>query len=243
MILDIILAIIIFVWAVFGYRRGFVRQLFTLAGILLVVFVSAPMADMLEKILTRELDVHMDGRYMRGFLLSASGAVLYLLSHIAGRFMHDTLVKGISLAEKTNHVLGMTLALVQAGLVIYFILCIGSVYQNKVQEYAPNIYQNMTSSIGYTIADNANLLENYTFFQKDEMLENEKLKEDSKNKKENNILKQPETQIDKQSNIQNKDKTSEGSSKSDKSTKEPLNLEQNNQVPQTRQLRRKPAES
>jgi uncharacterized membrane protein required for colicin V production len=167
MVLDGLMAAVITVWAVFGYRRGFVRQIFTLAGILLVIFVSAPMAEMLENILTKEFDMYFDGRYMRSILLSVSGAVLYLLSYVVGRFLHETLVKGISVAEKTNHILGMVLAVVQALLVIYFVLCIGSIYQTKIQEYAPVIYQAMNDSKGYQVADNNNLLENYTFFQRD----------------------------------------------------------------------------
>lgn len=163
MVLDIILIAVLFVWAVFGYRKGFIRQIFALAGIILTILGAGALADLLELILTKDVGLII-GHHMRGFLLAASAACIYITCYAIGRFLHNTLVKGIELAEKTNHILGMVLGIVQAALVIYFVLCVGHVIENRIQDHSTGIHQFMTQSRAYQVVSHNNVIENFDFF-------------------------------------------------------------------------------
>ncbi len=168
MIIDIILLIIILVWAIFGYRKGFIKQLFTLAGVVLIIFFAAPIADIAQNVLAKEFDLILTGAYVKGGLLAASSALLYILAHVTGKFLHNTLVKGIPVAESTNHVLGATLGITEAVLVIFFVLSLISIGQNKINEYAPEVQSVISQSKAFQICDKNNLLRNYDFFKSDE---------------------------------------------------------------------------
>ena len=163
MVLDIILAVILFVWAVFGYRKGFIKQIFTLAGIILTILGAGACADLLELILTKDFGIIV-GHYSRGFLLVASAAFIYIVCYVIGRFMHNTLVKGIPLAEKTNHILGAILGIIQATLAIYFALCVGSVIDKEIEDHSPGLHQFLNESSSYQIVSHNNLIENFDFF-------------------------------------------------------------------------------
>ena len=101
MALDIISLAVLFVWAVFGYRKGFIKQIFTLAGIILTILGAGALADLLELILTKDLGLII-GHNVRFFLISASAACIYIFCYALGRFLHNTLVKGIPIAEETR---------------------------------------------------------------------------------------------------------------------------------------------
>ena len=70
MAIDIAALVIVFVWAVFGYRKGFARQLFGLLAIVCVVLFSTPMAQIAEHVLADEADITMPGARMRVVLTS-----------------------------------------------------------------------------------------------------------------------------------------------------------------------------
>ena len=167
MVLDIISAAIIFVWAVFGYRKGFIKQAFTLAGILLAMFFSAPLAGIIEHILHDEFNISLTGRHLQAMLLTATAAVIYIVSFFLGHFLHNTLVKGINLAEKTNHILGAVLSITEAAIAIYFIFGVTAAYQNKVEKYAPESHSILDESTVFTVVKNNNLMLKYNFFKRD----------------------------------------------------------------------------
>ena len=165
MALDIVSLAVLFVWAVFGYRKGFIKQIFTLAGIILTILGAGALADLLELILTKDLGLII-GHNVRFFLISASAACIYIFCYALGRFLHNTLVKGIPIAEKTNHILGAVLGILQAALVIYFVLCIGNIIEKRIEEYSPGIHQFLTQSQAYQICSQNNLIENFDFFSR-----------------------------------------------------------------------------
>ena len=165
MILDIILAIVVLVWAVYGYRKGFVRQIFVLAGIIAIVFAAAPMADIVQNILSKEFDLQLTGRYVRSFLLAGCSAILYILMYIIGRFLQATLIKGIPVAEKTNHILGTVLSILASALAIYFILALCAIGNEKIKEYAPAVHNFISSSKCYQITESHNPIQNFDFFK------------------------------------------------------------------------------
>ena len=166
MIIDIIIAVIVIVWAIYGYRKGFVRQLFTLAGILAVTFFSLPIAEIAEHILADEYNIFLPSRHMELILISTTAAAIYIIVFLIGRFFHETLVKGIKPAEKTDHILGMVLSIIESSLAVYFILCLAANYQDKVQKYAPKVNNVMCESICYTGVKDYNLLSQYHLFKR-----------------------------------------------------------------------------
>ena len=168
MIIDIISAAILFVWAVFGYRKGFIKQVFTLAGILLAMFFSAPLSDIIEHILNDEFNIVLTGKHLQAMLLAATASIIYVICFFLGHFLHDTLVKGIHLAEKTNHIFGMVLAIIEASIAIYFILGITAAYQDKVEKYAPSLNNVLTQSHVYSLVKDNNLMIKYSFFNRDQ---------------------------------------------------------------------------
>ena len=166
MVLDIICIATVFVWAVFGFRKGFVRQAFALAGVAGVVFLSVPMAEIIQDILSKDMGMVIASRVMRGFLLVVCGTVIYLFCYIVGRFVHNTLIKGISVAETTNHILGTSLGVIESTLGLYFILCLMSMVQDRIKEYAPSVHETMEASKCYALAAKNNFVENSGFFTK-----------------------------------------------------------------------------
>lgn len=185
MILDIILAAIVFIWSIYGYRKGFIKQIFVLAGIVAISLGAAPMADLIEEILSKECSIMLTGRYVRGLLLAGCSALLYIIAFIVGRFLHATLVKGIPLAEKTNHVLGMVLSILASALAIFFILCIFSIGKEKINEYAPSAYHFIEESKCYQIADANNPVQHFDFFSKQEPAQSPKASVESESSHNN----------------------------------------------------------
>ncbi len=163
MILDIILIGAVIVWAVYGYRKGFIRQAFALGGILVVMFASAPVAEVMQNILTNEFNIAIAHRYIQIGLLFASACILYILVHLIGCFIYNTFIKDISFAESTNHVLGSVLGIIASTLSIYFILCLFAFGQNKVEEYTPAVQKFLNASTAYRIADHNNVILQFDF--------------------------------------------------------------------------------
>ena len=166
MVLDIICIATVFVWAVFGYRKGFVKQAFALLGVVGVAFLSVPLAEVIETILSKDMAMMITSRFLKGALLAGCGAVIYIFCYVVGRFVHNTLVNGISVAESTNHVLGSTLGVIESSLGLFFFLSLVSMVQDRVKEYAPAAYEFFDESKCYHIAQENNLLKNSEFFTK-----------------------------------------------------------------------------
>ena len=166
MYLDILILFIIFVWAVFGYRKGFIKRLLTLIGMILAIFFSAPAAAIIEDVCANEFHFILAPGNFKGLLLAATAAAIYLLCLGIGHFLHATLVKGIRLAEKTNHILGCVLSIVEATAAIYFILCLTATYLDKVEHYVPASHDVLASSVAFSTAKNNNILPHYNFIQR-----------------------------------------------------------------------------
>ena len=171
MVIDIIVAAIVFVWAVFGYRKGFIRQAFALAGVVLMSLFAAPVANILSALINNELGVPLNSYYAKIGLLAASSCLIYLICIGIGRFLHDTLVKGIKMAEKTNHVLGMILGILESTVAIYFVLCILLIHIDRIGSYAPGFAQKITESHCGNVVANNNLVEQFELFSGDKKLE------------------------------------------------------------------------
>lgn len=165
MILDIILTVIIFVWAVFGYRKGFIRQIFVFVGILAVAFGSAPLADIAERIICEEFDIVLTGRYIKMLLLAGCAATIFIVTTLVGRFLHETLVQGIPMAEKTNHVFGAVIGIVSSFITIVFVLSVCAVGHSKIEHYAPGVGQFLSQSPSYQIVLNNNPVLVFDFFK------------------------------------------------------------------------------
>ena len=176
MIIDIIIAAAVLVMAVFGYRKGFLKQAFTLVGILLVTFASAPIAGIIEHILADEFDMVLTGKHLQLMLLSATAAIIYIICFCLGLFLHDTLVKGIEVAEKTNHILGTVLSILETMFAVYFILGTTAAYQDKIEKYTPQFNQVLNESVVFPIVKNNNLLMKYSFFNRNNTNETDKSK-------------------------------------------------------------------
>lgn len=165
MILDIILGAVIFVWAVFGYRKGFIQQIFVFVGVLAVAFGSAPLADIAEKVISEEFDIILAGRYTKMFLLAGCSAVLFIVVTLIGRFLQETLVQGIPMAEKTNHVLGAIVGIICSVITVVFILGVCAAGHYKIEHYAPGIGQFLSKSTSYQIVLKDNPVLVFDFFK------------------------------------------------------------------------------
>lgn len=167
MITDIIVVSIIFVWGVFGYRQGFIRRAFALAGVILVAALSAPLANILHAVITTEFNIPLNEHYSKTALLTASACLIYIACFCVGKFLHNTLVKGINVAEKTNHVLGMILGIIESALAIYFVLGVILIHIDKLETYAPAVSQEITQSTSGTFVANNNFVESFELFSTD----------------------------------------------------------------------------
>ena len=157
MAIDIAALVIVFVWAVFGYRKGFARQLFGLLAIVCVVLFSTPMAQIAEHVLADEADITMPGARMRVVLTSTCAAFIFIAVSLVGVFLRHTLIKGIKPAEKTDHVLGMTLGIIESAIGIYVIMCVFAMARDKIDKYIPEagIYLDQSAVYRTADADNA----------------------------------------------------------------------------------------
>lgn len=153
MAIDIAALVIVFVWAVFGYRKGFARQLFGLLAIVCVVLFSAPLAQIAEHVLADEADITMPGARMRIVLTSTCAAFIFISVSLVGIFLRHTLIKGIKPAEKTDHVLGMTLGIVESAIGIYVIMCVFAMARDKIDKYVPEAGVYLDQSAVYRTAD------------------------------------------------------------------------------------------
>ncbi|MBR4986137.1 MAG: CvpA family protein [Proteobacteria bacterium] len=165
MVLDIILVAVLIVWAVFGYRKGFIKQIFVLAGIVAVVFLAPPLSEIAQKVLQNEFGIVVAGRFLHGLLFAACSSLIYIVSYTIGYFLHDTLVKGIPVAERTNHVLGGTLGVLEAMTASYLILGVFAVGSAKIEEYAPAVYEGISESAAYRAVAGNNIFEHFDYFQ------------------------------------------------------------------------------
>ena len=148
MAIDIAALVIVFVWAVFGYRKGFARQLFGLLAIVCVVLFSTPMAQIAD-----EADITMPGARMRVVLTSTCAAFIFIAVSLVGVFLRHTLIKGIKPAEKTDHVLGMTLGIIESAIGIYVIMCVFAMARDKIDKYIPEAGIYLDQSAVYRTAD------------------------------------------------------------------------------------------
>lgn len=153
MAIDIAALVIVFVWAVFGYRKGFARQLFGLLAIVCVVLFSTPMAQIAEHVLADEADITMPGARMRVVLTSTCAAFIFIAVSLVGVFLRHTLIKGIKPAEKTDHVLGMTLGIIESAIGIYVIMCVFAMARDKIDKYIPEAGIYLDQSAVYRTAD------------------------------------------------------------------------------------------
>lgn len=153
MAIDIAALVIVFVWAVFGYRKGFARQLFGLLAIVCVVLFSAPLAQIAEHVLADEADITMPGARMRIVLTSTCAAFIFISVSLVGIFLRHTLIKGIKPAEKTDHVLGMTLGIIESAIGIYVIMCVFAMARDKIDKYIPEASIYLDQSAVYRTAD------------------------------------------------------------------------------------------
>lgn len=153
MAIDIAALVIVFVWAVFGYRKGFARQLFGLLAIVCVVLFSTPMAQIAEHVLADEADITMPGARMRVVLTSTCAAFIFIAVSLVGVFLRHTLIKGIKPAEKTDHVLGMTLGIIESAIGIYVIMCVFAMARDKIDKYIPESGIYLDQSAVYRTAD------------------------------------------------------------------------------------------
>lgn len=153
MAIDIAALVIVFVWAVFGYRKGFARQLFGLLAIVCVVLFSTPMAQIAEHVLADEADITMPGARMRVVLTSTCAAFIFIAVSLVGVFLRHTLIKGIKPAEKTDHVLGMTLGIIESAIGIYVIMCVIAMARDKIDKYIPEAGIYLDQSAVYRTAD------------------------------------------------------------------------------------------
>lgn len=165
MILDIILAAALFVWAVFGYRKGFIKQIFVLAGIIAVIFLGPPLSDIVLRVLQNEYGIVVAGRILHGLLFAGCSSLIYIVCYTIGYFLHDTLVKGIPLAERTNHILGATLGILESVVASYLILGVFSVGASKIEEYAPAVHSGIEQSVAYQVVSGNNIFEHFDYFQ------------------------------------------------------------------------------
>ena len=165
MILDIILIAALIVWAVFGYRKGFVKQIFVLAGIVAVVFLGPPVSDIAQKVLQNEFGIVVAGRILHGLLFAGCSSLIYIIFYTIGYFLHDTLVKGIPVAERTNHILGATLGVLEAIFASYLILGVMAVGSAKIKEYAPTFHAGVEQSVAYQVVARNNLYEHFDYFK------------------------------------------------------------------------------
>lgn len=156
MAIDIAALVIVFVWAVFGYRKGFARQLFGLLAIVCVVLFSAPLAQIAEHVLADEADITMPGARMRIVLTSTCAAFIFISVSLVGIFLRHTLIKGIKPAEKTDHVLGMTLGIIESAIGIYVIMCVFAMARDKIDKYVPEAGVYLDQSAVYRTADDYN---------------------------------------------------------------------------------------
>lgn len=153
MAIDIAALVIVFVWAVFGYRKGFARQLFGLLAIVCVVLFSAPLAQIAEHVLADEADITMPGARMRIVLTSTCAAFIFISVSLVGIFLRHTLIKGIKPAEKADHVLGMTLGIIESAIGIYVIMCVFAMARDKIDKYVPEAGVYLDQSAVYRTAD------------------------------------------------------------------------------------------
>ena len=153
MIIDIILASIIFVWAVIGYRKGFIHRAFALIGVIFVAAFSAPLANILNAIITIEFNIPLNEHYAKTALLAASACIIYIACYFLGRFLYNNLVKGIKLAEKTNKILGTILGIL--------VICI---HINKVETYIPPLAREIHQSYAGTFVSQNNFVELFELF-------------------------------------------------------------------------------
>lgn len=165
MFLDIILFAALIVWAVFGYRKGFVKQIFVLAGIVAVVFLGPPVSDIAQKVLQNEFGIVVAGRILHGLLFAGCSSLIYIIFYTIGYFLHDTLVKGIPVAERTNHILGATLGVLEAIFASYLILGVMAVGAAKIEEYAPAVHFGIKQSVAYQVVARNNLYEHFDYFK------------------------------------------------------------------------------
>lgn len=165
MILDIILVAVLFVWAVFGYRKGFIKQIFVLAGIIAVIFLGPPLSDIVQKVLQNEYGIVVAGRILHGLLFAGCSSLIYIVFYTIGYFLHDTLVKGIPLAERTNHILGATLGIFESVVASYLILGVFAVGASKIEEYAPAVHSGIKQSVAYQVVSGNNIFEHFDYFQ------------------------------------------------------------------------------
>lgn len=165
--IDVAAAAVVFVWAVFGYRKGFIRQLIGLLAIVCVVLFASPAADIAARVLADEADIAVPGARMRVLLVSACGAVIFVALSLTGMFLHRTLVKGIKPAEKTDRVLGMSLAVVQAVIAVYAVLCLCALGREKIDKYIPEFGAILDASMSYPSAASFNAFENSPFLRRE----------------------------------------------------------------------------
>jgi len=161
MFVDGFILFTLLVLGVYGYRKGFTRQIFALLGIVSVYVFAMPLAAILEKILKNETSIQLPEAYAHVILLSTSAAILYIACFCMGAFLRSTLVQGIRPAEKTDCIFGASLGIVQSALVIFFILCLLNLLSEKVERYAPEAYQVLNQSHAYKMANALNFLEQY----------------------------------------------------------------------------------
>lgn len=143
MLFDIIIAIIILLAAVQGYRKGFLKQAFVLFGLVFAIFYTKPLAAILSALFvnTKDSEVSLQSHIA---LTAVSAAIIIVICIIIGELLQRWLVKGIVVAESVNRTLGASLGVIISSVVIFFGLCIFDVFKSPMSHtfsFAGGIYQ------------------------------------------------------------------------------------------------------
>ncbi len=146
--IDIVIVLFIGVPAFFGFRTGFIRRIFGIAGLVLGFVLAVRFYDMLAGLLSKVIHISATGMNVLCFLIIV--LLLYGLSIWLARFMSD-MTKGTHIIDRTfGLVLGALQGILLASILLFNLSLVNypeqstrnsSLFYSRIYPIAPKVFQ------------------------------------------------------------------------------------------------------
>lgn len=169
MIIDILACLLLLAFAVSGYRHGFIRQIFSILGIVSGYFGAVPLSRAFKPLLGTSPEAQAP--IVDLLLISAFAIILYLITILIGRIIYKNLVKGIKPIEKTNKILGCSLAIIKSLIILYATFCFCDYTREPASQYMPALTQQYENSICMKVTHQNNIIHAFNLPEYSELSE------------------------------------------------------------------------
>ena len=161
MALDLVVLVLLFLYAVSGFVRGLMAQLVGLAGIVAVWLLAPPLAPWCRRLLFSSSSDTLPHHEIASLLIVA--AVILIVVQLLSSSIPDLLRRWSDAVRSLDSTFGTVLGVVRGSLTLYLCLCAMVYVESPLQRQVPDLGRQMRASQVYAEVKRNNLLTDLRF--------------------------------------------------------------------------------